>query len=262
MTGERFYKLSMALASRSDLTGNDKIVLAIITNHIGGNSKGWPGTRTLARESGLNRETVGVCINRLEDGGDLIVDRRGNGKGHHYTLPDKSGREPQPVGNSDRPETPAGGGRKPRPEAAGNSDRNRIDPLNKTHQAASKPPPDPRIQKFIEWFFDEYQRVRGVKYIVQGGKDAKNVQRLLRSMSLEELQQAAAKMFSDPWGKDKADIGLLTSKINTWRGGASSQAPGGNGDGFPTLREPTPKEADELLKGLDGYGSATEGATA
>ena len=75
MTGDRFYKLSMALASRADLTGSDKVVLAIIIDRMGHNGKCWPGTRTLARESGLHRETVLECIGRLEGCGDLVVDR-------------------------------------------------------------------------------------------------------------------------------------------------------------------------------------------
>jgi hypothetical protein len=262
MTSDRFYKLPMDLAARHDLTGNDKVILAIITNRIGINGKGWPGSRLLARESGLNRETVLACIDRLEKSGDLVVHRRGNGKGNHYSLPDKSGREPQPVGEPNRPETPTRGGRKLQPEAVGNSDRNKIDPLKKTHIATAKPPPDPRIKKFIDWFCDEYQRVRGIKYIVQGGKDAKNVQRLLKSMSLEELQRAVGSMFADHWGKDKADIGLLTSKINTWRGGESQKESSGNSDGFPALREPTPEEADDLLKGLDGCGTTAGGSQA
>jgi len=132
MTGDRFYKLSMALASRADLTGSDKVVLAIIIDRMGHNGKCWPGTRTLARESGLHRETVLECIGRLEGCGDLVVRRRGNGKGNHYALPDKSGRQIRPVGKTDRSETPTGGGRKTRPEAVGNSDHNQTDQLNQT----------------------------------------------------------------------------------------------------------------------------------
>ena len=43
--------------------------------------------------------------------------------------------------------------------------------------------------------------------------------------------------------------------------GNTSNTPS-NGDGFPAQREPTSEEADELLKGLDGFGTTAGGARA
>lgn len=80
-------------------------------------------------------------------------------------------------------------------------------------------PPNPQVKQFIAWFCEAYQDMLGRAYVVVGGKDGATVKRLLKSLSLDELKTAAKKMLADPWGKERASIGLLASQINTWRGG-------------------------------------------
>jgi hypothetical protein len=89
-------------------------------------------------------------------------------------------------------------------------------PIKKS--AADKPPPDPRVRDFVGWFCEAYQKVRGVKYFVQGAKDGAMVKRLLQTLSPEELKAAAQAMLADSWGSQRASIGLLSSQINAWRG--------------------------------------------
>ena len=78
------------------------------------------------------------------------------------------------------------------------------------------------MKQFIDWFSVTYQQATGQKYVVAGGKDGTLVKRLLASLGgngvdpLEELQRAARTMLADNWGKDRADIGLLSAKINSW----------------------------------------------
>ncbi len=125
---ERFYKLSQGLAARRDLRATDKIIYAVILDHIGSNGAAWPGKRSLARKTGLAGDTICNSIRRLEAKGMLNVERRGNGKSNHY----KSGPEILPAAEPDRSETQTGGGPKPGPEAVRSSDPNQTDLFNQT----------------------------------------------------------------------------------------------------------------------------------
>jgi len=108
-------------------------------------------------------------IRRLEGTTQLQVERRGNGRVNHYRLGAESGGETRPVGESNRSENPAPGGGKGQPEAVEESNRNQTDPWNQTNNKArrKKPtPPDPRVRQFVDWWATEFQRVRGVAYVV------------------------------------------------------------------------------------------------
>jgi hypothetical protein len=61
----------------------------------------------------------------------------------------------------------------------------------------------------------------GHPYIVCGAKDGQTAKRLLRVIgggdeAVERLLDAARAMLADPWGRERASIGLLSSSINTW----------------------------------------------
>jgi hypothetical protein len=47
------------------LTGNDIRVLVYLAWRQGAHEKTWPGIRTMARELGLDKSTVQLCINKL-----------------------------------------------------------------------------------------------------------------------------------------------------------------------------------------------------
>jgi len=108
---DKFYKLPADIASRRDLNSSDKILFAVIKNHLRNNSFCWPGKRTLMRETGLASKTVCDSIHRLEETGLLVVERPGNGKSNHY----KSGSESEPVQrvNRFRNDTTTGSGSEP-----------------------------------------------------------------------------------------------------------------------------------------------------
>jgi hypothetical protein len=102
--------------------------------------------------------------------------------------------------------------------------------------AAKQPPPDARIKAFIDWFSQTYKAALRRPYVLSGGKDGATVKRLLHALdgngdALAELQQAARNMLADPWGKDRADVGLLGSKINSWLGKAT-HGPAARGSTF------------------------------
>ena len=126
------------------MESTDKIVLSIIIDHIGQNADGWPGVRTLAKETGLDKDTISKSIARLEEAGRLIINNRGRGTLNHYSLPDKSVREirtvdkgksvrkPRTVQNAKCPEDTDTGVRKPRTEVSVNPVHNQTDQSNQT----------------------------------------------------------------------------------------------------------------------------------
>lgn len=83
----KFYQLPQDLAARVDLTASAKVVFAVVKDRIGHNAKGWPGERWIAKAAGIGRGTVPESLKQLEKAGVLEVDRRGKGKGNHYTIP-------------------------------------------------------------------------------------------------------------------------------------------------------------------------------
>lgn len=226
---------------RADISSSAKVLLAIIVDHIGNNSRSWPGTRLLSRESGLDRTTVLACIAKLEEVGLLTVERTGNGKRNYYRLP---GGETPPVGKSNQSENPTDTGSKTPPEAVGNLHHNQTDQVTRPRKkrAADKPPPDPRIRDFIAWFCEAFEKARGVKYIVQGAKDGATVKRLLSTLAPDEIKSAAHVMLADDWGGQRASIGLLSSQINAWRGKTRK-----TGNGRPGF---TPAPAGQSYNGL------------
>jgi DNA-binding transcriptional regulator YhcF (GntR family) len=148
---KRFYKFPHDLAVRKDLKASDKIVFAIILDHIGNNDKCWPGIRTLAKKAGLTTVTVVDCIKRLESAGLLNVDRRGNGKSSHYTISETAKetipetvketvsvavKETIPVKKLNQLKSLHGGGKETYTEACKNLTPNQTD-LNKTHSVGT-----------------------------------------------------------------------------------------------------------------------------
>ena len=222
----KFYKLDQDLTARRDLSAFDKVLYAVLVDHIGRNRDGWPGVRRLAKCTGTkSHDTVENGLLALERAGLVVIDRRGKGKLNHYRLsapPDGTVSPPQsaPAGGTPRRHkrttrrytgVPAGG-----TEAHRLAVQNQTDPLNQTKESRRKAPPDPRVREFIDWFAAEYHRALGRTYIVTGGKDGATAKRLLKSLSLDQMKQATASMLSDQWGRQKASIGLLASQINAW----------------------------------------------
>ena len=103
----KFCQVNGDIASRKDLTGNDKVILGIIIYRIqmGGKDICWPGKRSLAKDAGVSADTAMECIKRLETKGLILVDRGRNGQRQYYSLTEESGRKTPPV---DRSENPSG----------------------------------------------------------------------------------------------------------------------------------------------------------
>ncbi len=82
-----FYQLVGKVAANRKLTGNDKVLHAIIVGRIGDNGFCWAGVRRLAHDAGIDKGTVVECVKRLEDAGVLVAEHR-DGKVTHYFVPE------------------------------------------------------------------------------------------------------------------------------------------------------------------------------
>jgi hypothetical protein len=84
----------------------------------------------------------------------------------------------------------------------------------------AKPETDPRIKEIIDWFFDEYQRIKGSKYVVQGKKDAASVKRLLGTLDLHDIKDRITLFLedNDPWLVEKTGhtIAIFASRVNKY----------------------------------------------
>ena len=85
-TRRGFCQLPKALAARRDLFPSDKIVWAVIVDRIGDNESAWPGTRRIAKDSGLNRGTVKAAIRRLSGKGLLDIEPGRDGDTNRYRV--------------------------------------------------------------------------------------------------------------------------------------------------------------------------------
>ena len=236
---ERFYKLPQAIAARKDLSATAKLVYAAILNRLGKNSTSWPGIRRLAGDCGTSTGAIRRAIELLERSGLLAIERGHQRKANRYTpVSYVSETNTKPEEGLMCPKRTQGVSEMDTKLASyvSETDTEKIttdslkdkvcasaphDALRKKTKTP-KAPPDPRVKTFIDWFADAYLQATGQKYVVAGGKEGALVKRLLASLSgngvdtLEELQRAARTMMADDWGKDRADIGLLSAKINSW----------------------------------------------
>jgi len=226
MAGD-WIKLPRIILADKTLTASAKLVYAAILDRIGTNGRAWPGTRLLAQETGMDRKTVRLSIGQLESARFLAVERYGNGRRQYYRL-GETGGETGPLctvhkpgekldrgRNGTGPVLPQSGG-ETGPEAGEKCPHNQKTKNLKKKQIGARPA-HPDHKPFVEWWCKTYQETFGTKYVFAGAKDGQLVGDLLRKTGgLAALQAAAENMLADPWGRDKADIGLLSSKLNNW----------------------------------------------
>jgi hypothetical protein len=99
-----------------------------------------------------------------------------------------------------------------------------LDNKQRARKTRTKPPSDPRIRQFIDYFHDAFKTSRGSAYVFAPGKDGARVGKLLKSLSVHDvdglarLEAAADAMLADKddFTQRGAGIGLLSASINKW----------------------------------------------
>jgi hypothetical protein len=199
----------------------------------------WPGPAALRKRTGLTRRAIQKNIEKLIAAGWIRKESRGGPEGtnlytiHPQRTPCASAPNAPPLAHERR----ASSARRA-PEVLHGST-----PVKYSNRARGKATtPDPRVKQFIDFFAKTYREALGREYVVTPGKDGATIKRLLRSVDgdgkdpVAELQRATGAMLADPWGRDRASIGLLAGQINTWLGGPGRNA----GKGSRTRHVPAP----------------------
>jgi hypothetical protein len=70
-----------ALLGREDLPVADRLVALAVGTYAGGDQRAWPKTRTAAKRAGLAVRRCEEALERLIDGGEIVVEREGRGRG-------------------------------------------------------------------------------------------------------------------------------------------------------------------------------------
>ena len=232
----RHEDLAAALARR-DLTGEQlRVYLALADlTHGFGRDRDTVSLGQIAQQAGgMRRPHVVRALHSLAERG-LYGQRQANGKSvlRSVVWPappvpaagNTSSTVPT-VGSSTVPTAGNGTVLKAVPTDGNHQDHQELNKRKKSKCTTGKPPPDPRVKCFIDWFCQTYGETLGRPYVVNGGKDGATVKRLLKSLdaagdgrdALAELERATANMLADLWAGPRADIGLLAGKINTWLG--------------------------------------------
>jgi hypothetical protein len=136
MQTEKFYKIPQDLTCRKDLIPSDKLIFAVMLDFIGDNGHCWPGVRTLAKRTGLAVSSVIESIRRLELSKVLNIQRRGNGKSSHYSIP-QSAPETRTVTKAKAHRKPNTGAPETRAQAHRFSEPSQTDLLNQTYSEVS-----------------------------------------------------------------------------------------------------------------------------
>lgn len=70
---DRFAKLPLDVACRSDLSSTAKVVYAVLADRMGGNDHCWPGQRRIAKDSGVSARTANRAVKELQTQGLIEV---------------------------------------------------------------------------------------------------------------------------------------------------------------------------------------------
>ena len=88
----------------------------------------------------------------------------------------------------------------------------------KEKRKRTRPAPDPRVEPFLTWFAEEYQKRHDAPYAVNWGKDGRLIRELPPAFDLPRLKALALRFFEsqDPWVRQNGGftVGVFISQIN------------------------------------------------
>jgi hypothetical protein len=196
--------------------------------------------------SGMNTQDVEIAAKWAGEKGSFVnalieskfLDKLKNGvyrlhnwklrQGYLYHKPErreqarKAGKTKRPKGDNGLPPTQNDNEKSPSPSPSPSPIPKESSPPSATDSLKKKKKTDPRIKLFIDYWYKDYGNVfPGEKYLVNGGKDAAAVKRLLGSANLGDAQDAASwflRFKSDDWlGGVAKEITLFVMKYNDIR---------------------------------------------
>ncbi len=81
-----FVQVPTVILTNKDISGNAKLVYAMLLKYAWGDGYCFPGQERLASDIGISRDTANICINELANKGYLKIVRRGQGKTNIYEV--------------------------------------------------------------------------------------------------------------------------------------------------------------------------------
>jgi hypothetical protein len=191
-----------------DLSIYAKMMIGAITWHSWDGGKAWPSHETLAKLCSCSSRRIIHAMKELEARGWLQIERQ-KGRSNRYQFVSKLTTAPQSV----VPPTPAQGSVGTAPDA--------VLPLHHVHTNENKgtietnQTKDPLFKPFIDWWFEEFEKTFGAKYMMNGrdGLAAKKLLAHIKELSI--VQQFVHAAWTS--GKVRNDR-YLSSQVKTIHG--------------------------------------------
>lgn len=86
VTQHGFVQLPTVILTAKDLSGNAKLVYAMLLKYAWSDSYCFPGQERLAADLAISRDTANLCVSELSKKGYLKIIRRGQGKTNVYEV--------------------------------------------------------------------------------------------------------------------------------------------------------------------------------
>lgn len=222
------------LIVRSEISQGAKLCYGVLIKRGGEKGYCWPSLETIGADLGVSASQAKKYIGELRKVSLVATEKRGMDKSNNY-------RFLAHIWMDDEDASPTRDRILSLTQDSGTvfcPTRDRIvspelDSSEKTHKKENKrgkPPPDPNVKIFIDWWCQRYQVVVGQKYLVQGGKDGDAVKKLLSNYTLERVKEVAELLLHDneQWFLEHIGrtIGALQNRWNKYAGqrqGVSAQ---------------------------------------
>lgn len=93
VTQHGFVQVPTVILLAKDISGNAKLVYAMLLKYAWSDGSCFPGQDRLAADIGLSRQTANTCIQELATKGYVKIQRRGQGKTNVYEVNIKVSRK-------------------------------------------------------------------------------------------------------------------------------------------------------------------------
>jgi DNA-binding MarR family transcriptional regulator len=203
------------MSSRRD---GELLVLLAIADHANDDGAAYPSIPKLAQKARLTERQARKVIRKLEEAGELRVERSNGGRNrcNRYFIvlpgnPEQKTLLKEPGFNNPVPE-----GRKTLSPRTGAYNRHIT--VNKRVSSKAAPLTDPAVTEFKDFWAKTYHSRCGVGYHFKDARDDAHIKALLTSFDLPTLKLRAEQFFQtdDEWVQTQGGftIGVFRSQIN------------------------------------------------
>jgi len=238
-------KVMARVWAHSKCSGTALVTVLALADWADDEGWSWPSLPKLAQKARLGTRQLCKVLSDIEQHtGEIRRERSSGGRNkrtrYRVTIPENSVLENTVTENtvSQRQETVScrTGAlirhRSVNKRESTESDKPIPDSLStKEKRKRTRPAPDNRVEPFLTWFAEEYQKRHDAPYAVNWGKDGRLIKGLPPAFDLLRLKDLAVRFFEsqDPWIRQNGGftVGVFISQIN------KLTSTGSNGNGHP-----------------------------